>query len=154
MWGSVLGCGKVCKEVWKNWREPKHFFTLFPRLTRHSPNTSPSPPQTHLTPLSRLSRAYLTPPHTLSHFPTPSLTSPHTPPPHSPDTSFHTFPNTSPHSLPPLLHNPYTSFNTSPYSPILTLSFTPHQNFSLFLFIAKLVSQSRGLESSCNHKKI
>ena len=47
-------------------------------------------------------------------------------------TLLHTSPNSSSQPL-------YPSSNTSPYSPILTLSSTPYQNFSLFSFIAKLV---------------
>ena len=47
-------------------------------------------------------------------------------------TLLHTSPNSSSQPL-------YPSFNTSPYSPILTLSSTLYQNFSLFSFIVKLV---------------
>ena len=68
-------------------------------------------------------------------------------PPHSPNTSLHTpftpthtfphlphSPDTFPTPPPTLSHNPHTSSNTSHI-----LSFTSYQNFSLFLFIAKLV---------------
>ena len=65
------------------------------------------------------------------------------------------------------LHHPYSSklpqiFYTpsffpilhSPTLPIVTLSFTQHQNFSLFSFIAKLIQQSNTLETPCKfHKK-
>ena len=66
------------------------------------------------------------------------------------------------------LHHPYSSklphilyipsffpIFHPPVLPIVTLSFTPHQNFSLFSVIAKLVQQSNTLETFCKfHKKI
>ena len=60
---------------------------------------------------------------TLSHFPTPFLSSP-TLTWHFPQ---HTFPNTFPHSLPPLATSfqRKISYNTSPYSPTLALSLRP-----------------------------
>ena len=71
-------------------------------------------------------------------------------------TNFSTPPVTLLHTSPNSSSQPsYPSSNTSPYSPILTLSSTPYQNFSLFLFIAKLVEQSSRLQTPCKfYKKI
>ena len=117
-----------------------------------------------------------------SHFPHTflliSFTSPHFSP-HSnafPYISFHTFPLLpySPHTwptpklpkIPQFPHHPYSSklpqfFITSyfphiplPVLPIVTLSFTPHQNFSFFSVITKLIQQSNALETPRKfHKK-
>ena len=116
----------------------------------------------------RANTLFYTSPHTLHTrpIPLPTLTQHLSPaPPHSPDTSLHTFPHpppTSPNSLtlphtphtfphifpspPPTLshtHSPYflttlTPPPTLPYAPH-TLSFIPCQNFSLSSFIAKLI---------------
>ena len=73
--------------------------------------------------------------------------SPHLPPhlsPHSPNISLHSFPH-SPHTFP---HPPHFSRTSSQpphllqHFPILTLSYTPYQNFSFF---ARFVLQSSSL---------
>ena len=113
-----------------------------------------------------------------------SLTLQHTSPhlPHNSfHTSLHIFPLLPPHFLTPsifppyltqlpklpkiplLPHHPYPPkffitpilpHTPSPRTTIVTLSFTPHQNFSLSSFIVKLIQQSNTLETPCKfHKK-
>ena len=121
--------------------------THFPHLP-HLPHISPFLPPHFSTP-QHIS------PHLLPHFLTPSIFPPYL------------------SQLPKLLkisqflHHPYSSklpqiFYTPSFFPILhppalpivTLSFTPHQNFSLFSFIAKLIQQSNTLATPCKfHKK-
>ena len=119
---------------------------------------------------------FFPPPSPPPHLPFPPPTLLHTP------THFSTSPSTLSHSfhIPPylsqlpkllkisqFLHHPYSSklpqiFYTPSFFPILlppalpivTLSFTPHQNFSFFSFIAKLIQQSNTLATPCKfHKK-
>ena len=98
------------------------------------------------------------PPH-FSHLPHISLFLP----PHF-STPLHISPHLFPHFLTPSIFPPYLSqlpkllkvsqFFHHPNSPIVTLSFTPHQNFSLFSVIVKLIQQSSALETLCKfHKK-
>ena len=115
-----------------------------------------SPPPPHLLfPPPHFSTPQHISPHLLPHFLTPSIFPPYL------------------SQLPKLLkisqflHHPYSSklpqiFYTlsffpilhSPAFPIVTLSFTPLQNFSLFSFIAKLIQQSNTLAIPCKfHKK-
>ena len=115
---------------------PIHSFTPFPTPLPTSPHnfshphtflhTFPSP----LTPLPRLPLLHPLLPYFL-HFCSYSpsyqkfLNSP----------IIHTLPSSLYSSIPPIL----SQTPPPPYSPILTLSFTPYQNFSLFSFIANLV---------------
>ena len=112
--------------------------------------------------------------HTPTHFPTSPPTPLFTPPPH-----FSTPTPTLPHSfhIPPILDPTLQTTKNSPITPpsillqnlynplffpillppvlpIVTLSFTSHQNFSLFSVIVKLIQQSNTLKTPCKfHKK-
>ena len=57
--------------------------------------------------------------------------------------------------LPQILYTPsFFPILLPPVLPIVTLFFTPYQNFSLFSVIAKLIQQSNALETPCKfHKK-
>ena len=102
-------------------------------------------------------------PHLFSHLP-PHFSTPTPPLPHS----FHippildpthqttkNFPITPPFILLQILYNPLFFLILLPHrTTIVTLSFTPHQNFSLFSVIVKLIQQSNTLETPCKfHKK-
>ena len=126
-----------------------HTPTHFP----HTPTTSPTLQHTspHL------------PPHLFSHLPphfcTPTPTLPHSfhiPPifDPTPQTTKNS-PITPPSILLPILYKPlFFPILLPRRTTIVILLFTPHQNFSLFSFIVKLIQQSSALETLCRfHKK-
>ena len=148
-WG-VEKCGEVwgeerggVGEMWGKMGRGSHIPYISPHFS-HTPTHFP-----HL------------PPHLFSHLPphfsTPSPTLPHSfhiPPMLDPTPrTTKNFPIT-PLNSPKLFITPYSSPYSFPRTTIVTLSFTPHQNFLLFSFIAKLVQQSKALETPCKfHKK-
>ena len=114
---------------------PTHFSISPPHTSFHTfPHISPLLPQHFLTP--SIFSPYLT---QLPKLPKITLL------PHYPYSS----------KLPQILYTPsFFPILHPPVLPIVTLSFTPHQNFSLFSVIAKLVLQSNAPETPCKfHKK-
>ena len=109
-WGKVCWDAERCGDVGSQ-------HTLL-HLSPHPPHSPDTSSHTHLTRLSTFSHTHLPPPHTLSHFPT-SLT------------LFLHLPNTFPHSLPILSHNPHASSNTSLCSPNFIIY--PMRKFLTFL---------------------
>ena len=153
MWGRCEKrcggrCGEVCWSVGEVRRDVGDMgsSTHFPHLPPHFPHLP------HIS--SFLPPHFSTPQHIFPHFLTPSIFPPYL------------------YQLPKLLkisqfpHHPYSSklsqiFYTSsffpilhpPVLPIVTLSFTPHQNFSLFSCIVKSIQQSSTLETPCKFYK-
>ena len=125
-----------------------HFFSHLPPHLPHLLHISPFLPPHFSTP-QHIS------PHLLPHFLTPSIFPPY----------LFQLPKLLKISL--LLHHSYSSKLSQilyapsfypilhpPVLPIVTSSFTPHQNFSLFSSIVKLIQQSSALETPCKfHKK-
>ena len=149
MWKEVWGrCGKVCWSV----GEVREYGILYPFFP--PPSTFPSP--SHISPSPPLfSTLQHISPHLLPHFLTPSIFSPYL-------SQLPKLPKISqflhhPYSfeLPQILYTPsFFPILYPPVLPIVTLSFTSHQNFSLFSVIPTLVQQSNTLETPCKfHKK-
>ena len=149
-------CGGKCGEVCWSMGEVRGDVgdmgssTHFPHLPPHFPHLP------HISP-------FLPP-----HFSTPQYISPHLLPLFLTPSTFPPYLSQLPKLLKisQFLHHPYSSklprIYTSSFFPILlpaalpivTLSFTPHQNFSLFSFIVKLIQQSSALETPCKfHEK-
>ena len=138
MWGRWGKCGGRCGEKWVE--DP---------ISPTSPLTSPTHFPTSTPHLFS---------HLLPHFSIPTPTFSH---------SFHIPPYLTQLpkllKIPPLSHHPYSSklpqilYNLLFFpmllprrTTIVTSSFTPHQNFSLFSFIVKLIQQSSTLETPCS----
>ena len=128
--------------------DPLPIFPHLPPHFPHLPHISPFLPPHFSTP-QHIS------PHLLPHFLTPSIFPPYLTqlPKLLKISQFFHHPYSS--KLPQILYTP--SFFPIFHPPVLqmvTLSFTAHQNFSLFSGIAKLVQQSNTLETLCKfHKK-
>ena len=143
MWGSVLGCGGSVLECGRSEGRYGIFYPFSP-----PPPHLPFPPPA----LLHTPTHFSTSPSTLSHsfhippilVPTPQTTKNFPIPP--PSILLQTPPN--------FLYSLILSHTPSPALPIVTLSFTPHQNFSFFSFIVKLIQQSNTLATPCKfHKK-
>ena len=149
-WG-VEKCGGRKGEMWGRWRKWVEYSIspTSPTLQHTSPtlqHTSPHLPQ-HL--FSHLPPHFCTPTPTLPHsFHIPAILDP------TPQTTNNS-PITPPSILLPILYNPlFFPILLPRRTTIVTLSFTPHQNFSLFSFIVKLIQQSNTLATPCKfHKK-
>ena len=126
-----------------------HTPTYFPHTPTHFPHTPTHFPTSPPTPLFTPPPHFCTPTPTLSHsFHIPPILDP------TPQTTKNS-PITPPSILLPILYNPlFFPILLPRRTTIVTLSFTPHQNFSLFSFIVKLIQQSSSLETPCKfHKK-
>ena len=147
MWGSVLECGRSEGRC-------RGYGILYPFFPT-PPSTFSSPP--HISPF--LPPHFSTPqhisPHLLPHFLIPSIFPPYLSqlPKLLKISQFLHHPYSF--KLPQILYTPsFFPILHPPVLPIVTLSFTPHQNFSLFSVIAKLVQQLNTLETLCKfHKK-
>ena len=149
MWGSVLECGRSEGRC-------RIYGILYP-FSPHLPPHFPHPP--HISPFlpPHVSTPQHISPHLLPHLLIPSIFPPYLSqlPKLLKISQFFHHPYSS--KLPEILYTPsFFPILHPPVLPIVTLSFTPHQNFSLFSVIAKLIQQSSALETLCkflNKKK-
>ena len=153
----MLGCGEVWGEEREDVGEVKEMRREVGKWVEDptspaSPLTSPTLQHTspHLprTPLFTPPPTFSTPTPTLPHsFHIPPILDP------TPQTTKNS-PITPPSTLFQILYNPLFFPILLRRTTIVTLSFTPHRNFSLFSFIVKLIQQSSALETLCKfHNK-